>query len=123
VTDQVAIKTFARLLAEALVFANVERFARLRVGGLPELPRSCSDASWRRSGSEVGMQTLQCLHADLSFPGVAGFDESRNLITVIDAAFRYSWCKPLKLKGAPAYELQCLKVHLEKMFAARIEIF
>jgi transposase InsO family protein len=56
------------------------------------------------------------LHADLSFPGAEGFDEFRWLLTVIDAATRFSWCITLKLKSAAADELQCLIVRLEKMF-------
>jgi transposase InsO family protein len=99
-------------------------------------PYSTDDA--KRSSQALGMSAsrhprnmvwscsdmpLQCLHTDLSFPGVEAFDQSRCSLTVIDAAIRYSWCVPLKLKSAAAYEFQCLIKHLEQMFGPRMGMF
>jgi hypothetical protein len=48
---------------------------------------------------------------------------ARCLLTVIDASTRYSWHIPLKLKSAAASKLQCLIVHLEKVFDANVRVF
>jgi hypothetical protein len=59
---------------------SMTEHCRTCIGGkLKNVPRAHGTREW---------SPLQCLHADLSFPGVDRFEKSRCLLTVKDGATR-----------------------------------